>query len=533
MNSSRCRCLWPKIVGLGLACVFADLPALQAAFPFAEATIDELQRRMAAGELTARMLTHAYLERIAAVDRSGPRLNAVIEVNPDALAIAAELDAERRAGKVRGPMHGIPVLLKDNIATADRMETTAGSLALVGVKPVSDAHIVSRLREAGAVILGKTNLSEWANFRGSNSTSGWSGRGGQTRHPYALDRNPSGSSSGSAVAVAANLCVAAIGTETNGSIVSPSSVCGIVGVKPTVGLVSRAGIIPISASQDTAGPMTRTVRDAAIVLAALAGPDPRDPSPLPRPDGLRTDYVADVRIEALRGVRLGVLRGPFGFRAWMEPVWAKAIAVLREAGAEVVELGDYGGARQIGAASFEVMLYEFKTGVNAYLAEVAPQTKIKNLADVIAFNREHADRELALFGQETLIQAQAKGPLTDPAYQEALATSRRLSRAEGIDAMLAQHRLDGLVALTTGPAGVSDPIFGGAAGGYGGSSGLAAVAGYPSVTVPAAILRGLPVGVSFFGKAWSEGQLLAFTFDFEQRTRARFEPDFRPTIEAR
>lgn len=501
-----------------------------AAFPFAEATIDELQRRMAAGELTAHALTSAYLQRIAEIDQAGPKLNSVIEVNPEALDIAAALDAERRAGKVRGPLHGIPILLKDNIATADRMETTAGSLALVGAKPVRDAHIVTRLRAAGAVILGKTNLSEWANFRGSNSTSGWSGRGGQTKHPYALDRNPSGSSSGSAVAVAANLCVAAIGTETNGSIVSPASACGVVGVKPTVGLVSRAGIIPIAASQDTAGPMTRTVRDAAIVLQAIAGQDPQDTSPLAWPETLRVESVSVLRADALRGARIGVLRGPFGFRPWLAPVLAKAIEVLRAGGAEVVDLGEYAGLRQLGSASFEVMLYEFKAGLNTYLADFVPAAKVRTLTDVIAFNRENADRELTLFGQETLIQADGKGALTEKPYLDAVATCSRLSRQEGIDALMSEHRLDAIVALTTGPAAMADLVFGGGGGGYGGSSTLAAVAGYPSITLPATSLRGLPVGVSFFGRAWTEAELLSLALDFERRTRARLEPQYLPTL---
>lgn len=504
-----------------------------AAFPFAEATIDDLQRRMAAGELTAHVLTSAYLQRIAEIDQAGPMLNSVIEVNPEALDIAATLDAERRAGNVRGPLHGIPILLKDNIATADRMETTAGSLALVGAKPVRDAHIVTRLRAAGAVILGKTNLSEWANFRGSNSTSGWSGRGGQTKHPYALDRNPSGSSSGSAVAVAANLCVAAIGTETNGSIVSPASACGIVGVKPTVGLASRTGIIPIAATLDTAGPMTRTVRDAAIVLRVIAGHDRQDAAPHAWPGDFDAESIGNLKPGALRGARIGVLRGPFGFRAWLMPVLEQTIAVLQAAGAEVVDLGEYAPLRTLSSASFEVMLYEFKAGLNAYLAEFVPGARIRTLSDVIRFNEQNAERELNLFGQETLIQADGKGPLTDKAYLTALETCRRVARVEGIDAMMAEQRLDAIMAMTTGPAAMADAVFGGGGGGYGGSSTLAAVAGYPSVTLPAAALRGLPVGVSFFGRPWTEQRLLALALDFEVRTRARFEPRLLATLEAR
>lgn len=499
-------------------------------FPFAEASIDQLQRRMASGELTARHLTAAYLDRIAALDRNGPKLNAVIELNPDALAIADDLDAERRAGRVRGPLHGIPVLIKDNIATADKMQTTAGSLALIGAKPPRDAEVAARLRTAGAVILGKTNLSEWANFRGTNSTSGWSARGGQTRHPYALDRNPSGSSSGSAVAVSANLCVAAIGTETNGSIVSPSSICGIVGLKPTVGLVSRAGIIPIAASLDTAGPMTRTVRDAALLLQALAGPDERDPATAEIPSNTDFQYGAARGPDALSRARIGILRGPFGFRPWLEPVLAKAVARLQAAGAEVIELGEPAFLRQVGGIGFDLMLYEFKPGLNAYLAGLSGEVRVRSMADVIAFNEAHAEEELALFGQEHMVRAQAMGPLTDAAYQELRDRCIRVARTEGIDALMDEHRLDALVALTAGPAALTDPLYGGASVGTGGSSSLAAVAGYPSVTVPAAQVKGLPVGLSFFGRAWSEGRLLALAADFEARTQARREPTFRPTI---
>lgn len=507
--------------------------SLQAAFPLAEATIDDLQRRMTAGELTARSLASAYLGRIAAIDQAGPKLNAVIELNPDALAIADQLDAERRDGRVRGPLHGIPVLIKDNIATTDRMETTAGSLALVGSRPAREAQVVTRLREAGAVILGKTNLSEWANFRGNGSTSGWSGRGGQTRNPYALDRNPSGSSSGSAVAVSANLCVAAIGTETNGSIVSPASVCGIVGYKPTVGLVGRSGIIPIAASQDTAGPMTRTVRDAALVLQALAGVDLRDAATGEIPAGFDPARLSQLTPGALRGARLGVLRGPFGFRSWLGPVVDTAIEQLRAAGAEVVDLGEYAGLRQLSGPAFEVLLYEFKVGLDAYFADLAPGARVRSLADVIAFNEAHAAAELAIFGQETLVQAEAKGPLTDKAYIDARTACIRISRTQGIDALLARHRLDAIVSLTTGPAALGDPVYGGASTSTGGSSGLAAIAGYPSVTVPAATVRGLPVGLSFTGKAWSDARVLELAADFEAATKARREPALLPSVDAR
>jgi len=517
---------------LAVLVVVLSVP-LQAAFPLAEATIDDLQRRMAAGELTARALAQAYLTRIAEVDQAGPKLNAVIELNPDALVIAEKLDAERKAGKVRGPLHGIPVLLKDNIATADKMETTAGSLALIGHKPGRDAHIVTRLREAGAVILGKTNMSEWANFRGSSSVSGWSGRGGQTRNPFSLDRNPSGSSSGSAAGVSANLCVVALGTETNGSIVSPASVCGVVGLKPTVGLVSRTGIIPIAATFDTAGPMTRTVRDAAIVLQVLAGRDPGDRATEAIPADLAVEFAAALKPGALRGARLGVIRGSSSFRPWLEPVLTAAVARLREAGAEVEEIAEFPGGGSFGNASYQVMLYEFKDGVNAWLAGLGPTAKMKTLADVIAFNTANRDRELTIFGQETLIQAQAKGPLTDKAYLDARATCVRQTRTEGIDALMDKHRLDALVTLTTGPAALGDPVYGGASGGTGGSSGPAAIAGYPSVTLPGADVRGLPLGISFSGRAWSEAKLLALAADYEARTRVRREPTLPATIGAR
>ncbi|MBI4625125.1 MAG: amidase [Verrucomicrobia bacterium] len=512
------------LVGLGLAIARAAGPA----FPFAEATIDDLQARMAAGTLTARELTAAYLRRIAEVDQAGPKLKAVLEVNPDALAIAEKLDAERKAGTVRGPLHGIPILIKDNIATADGMETTAGSLALVGARPLHDAPLVARLRDAGAVILGKANLSEWANFRGSGSISGWSARGGQTLNPYALDRNPSGSSTGSAVAVAANLCVAAIGTETVGSIVSPASQNGVVGVKPTVGLVSRTGIIPIAATFDTAGPMTRTVRDAAIVLGALAGADPRDPATQGRPAELPVDFAAALRPGALKGARIGVLHGPFDFRPSLEGVLAAALEKLRAAGAVTIEAGEFPGLAATSGARIEVMLYEMKDGLNAYLATLGPGAAMKSLADLVRFNETHAEQELPLFGQQHFTRAQAKGPLTETAYLDARAKCLRLMRTEGIDALMDRHRLDALIAITNAPAGLPDPVFGGLST-AGGSAAPAAVAGYPSVTVPAAQMSGLPVGLSFFGRAWSEARLLALAADFEARTPARRVPKFLPS----
>ncbi len=491
--------------------LLASAASLRAAFPFAEATIEDLQRKMAAGELTARALTEAYLQRIAEIDSAGPRLNSIIELNPDALAIADQLDAERRAGKVRGPLHGMPVLIKDNIATADRMETTAGSLALVGLKPPRDAHLVAQLREAGAVLLGKTNLSEWANFRGDRSVSGWSGRGGQTHNPYVLDKSPSGSSSGSAAAVAANLCVAAIGTETNGSIISPSTACGVVGLKPTVGLISRSGVIPIAATFDTAGPITRTVRDAALMAAALAGADSRDEATQALPADLAKRISAPLPAGALKGARIGVV-STAASRRTPDPAFAAALETLRAAGAEVIAVGELPGVAAAGGARTEVMLYEMKAGINAYLAELGPTSRMKTLADVIKFNDQNWAREQPLFGQQHFTRAEAKGPPTDPACGAAREKCWRASRADGIDAQIAQHHLDALV---------------------GGGAGIAAMAGYPSVTVPAGFAEEMPVGFLLYGPAWSEPRLLALAADFEARTRARREPKFLPTIEQR
>jgi amidase len=490
------------------AALFLLAATARAEFPFAEATIDELQRRMAAGELTSRALTAAYLERIEAIDRGEPKLNSVIEINPEALAIAEKLDAERRAGRVRGPLHGIPILLKDNIATADHMQTTAGSLALIGHKPPRDAHLVTRLREAGAVVLGKTNLSEWANFRGERSISGWSGRGGQTRNPYVLDRNPSGSSSGSGAAVSANLCVAAIGTETNGSILSPARACGVVGLKPTVGVVSRSGVIPIAAAFDTAGPMTRTVRDAALVLAALAGADESDGATKAMPPRLAQELLATPPPGALKGARIGLVRGA-GARPETDPVFLAAIETLRAAGAEIVDAGELPDLRAANRARIEVMLFEMKAGINAYLAELGPNARMKTLADVIRFNDEHWASEQPLFGQQHFLKSQTKGPLTDPAYLAALELCQRASRSEGIDALMDRHRLDAIV---------------------GGGGGLAAMAGYPSITVPAGFNGEMPAGFIMYTRAWQEAKLIALAADFEARAKARREPKFLPTI---
>lgn len=494
-------------------------------FRFAGATIEDLQARMSGGTLTSRELTAAYLQRIDQIDRAGPTLRAVIEVNPEAMEIAAARDAERARGVVRGPLHGIPVLIKDNIGTADRMETTAGSLAMIGARPPRDAHIVTRLREAGAVILGKTNLSEWANYRGNRSISGWSGRGGQTLNPHALDRSPSGSSSGSAVAVAADLCVVAVGTETNGSIISPASVCGIVGVKPTVGLVSRSVIIPIAASYDTAGPMARTVRDAAILLDALAGPDETDAITRDAPARQNGAHLAALQPGTLRGKRVGLLRAS-SIRPNLETSLAGAADVLRRLGADVVDAG----TMPVGGRVGDVLSFEFKAGLEAYLAALGPQAPMRSLSDLIRFNLERASEELALFGQQDFIAAQARGTLTDPVYLKARETAQRKARTEGIDAMLTRERCDFLITVATAPAGLirrgtEDPVFG-PEGPGGAGYGLAAVAGYPSVTVPLGHIAGLPYGILFFGPAWSETTLLAAAAEFEAATQAHRAPEF-------
>jgi len=499
-------------------------------FELDELTIAELQAGMTSGQFTAVSLTRKYLERIEKIDRRGPALRAIIELNPDALEIARELDRERRAHRVRSRLHGVPVLIKDNIDTHDRMMCTAGSLALLGSHPAADAFLVRRLRQAGAVILGKTNLSEWANFRGSSSTSGWSGRGGLTRNPYALDHNPSGSSSGSAVAVSSNLCAVAVGTETNGSILSPSSYNGIVGMKPTVGLISRCGIIPIAQSQDTAGPMARTVTDAAILLSCLAGSDPQDPgASIPRPQNGASepvDFTRTLDANGLRGARIGVARKFSRAQpaAW-KTVQEQAVQALKAAGATLIDPLELPESK---GDAYQVMLYEFKAGLNAYFASLGPQAPIRSLNELIDFNERNREAELCWFGQEILIEAEAKGPVSDSRYLETLAACRQSARQDGLDAVMDKHQLDAIVAPTTGPAHVTDFVYGDR--NTGGSTTPAAVAGYPSVTVPAGQGLGLPVGLSFFGRLWGEPTLLKLAYAFEQATHHRSRPTFKQSI---
>ncbi len=506
-------------------------------FELDELTITELQEGMKSGKFTARSLVKKYLDRIDDIDKDGPRVNSVIELNPDAVAIAELLDRERKEKGPRGPLHGIPILIKDNIDTADRMMTTAGSLALVGSRPAQDAYVARRLREMGAVILGKTNLSEWANIRSSRSSSGWSARGGQTKNPYALDRNPCGSSSGSGAAAAANLCAAAVGTETDGSVVCPSSANSLVGIKPTLGFIGRSGIIPIAHSQDTAGPMCRTVTDAAILLAALRGTDTRD-NTFPRLGKLGAerhtiyrdvldDYTPYLDKGGLKGARLGIARKHFGFSDRVDKLMNDHIGELKKLGAVIVDPADIPTTGKFDDSELEVLLYELKADLNAYLKGLGPSAPVHSLKEVIEFNEKNRDREMPYFGQDLFIKAEAKGPLTDKKYLQALAKNHLLSRSQGIDFIMRKHRLDALVAPTGGPAWPTDWINGDHfTGGY---SSASAVAGYPHITVPAGYVFGLPVGISFFGAPWSEPKLIKYAYAFEQATKARRPPKFLPT----
>ncbi|HXT16074.1 MAG TPA: amidase [Gemmatimonadaceae bacterium] len=501
------------------------------AFALEEATIDDLQARMRDGRDTSQSLVQQYLGRIDALDQRGPALNAVIELNPDAGSIAAQLDGERKAGRVRGPMHGIPVLIKDNIDTGDRMHTTAGSLALADSIAARDSWVAERLRAAGAVIVGKTNLSEWANFRSTHSTSGWSGRGGQTHNPYALDRTPSGSSSGSGTAASASYCAAAIGTETDGSVTSPSAAAGLVGIKPTVGLIGRSGIVPISHSQDTAGPMARTVRDAAILLGALTGVDSRDAATRPSAGRSRTDYTSALDRDGLRGARIGVARKHFtGYHAETDKVFEAALDLMKRQGATIVDPADITTAGKADDSEFDVLLYEFKADLNAYLGRLRPNVTVRSLAEVMAFNTRNASRELEFFGQEIMEMAEKKGPLTEKKYRDELAANHRLMGTQGIDATVKEYTLDAIVAPTQGPADLID-LVNGDAGGRGSFTSPAAVAGYPHITVPMGFVHGLPVGLSFVGPAWTEATLLKLAFAFEQTAPARRRPTFAPTVD--
>lgn len=522
-----------QFVQMGMAAGVAAGVVKQAAAAVPDSILDAGVRvqsaRMQAGTLSAVSLARQYLARIARLDKAGPHINAVIEVNPDALAIAAERDRERKAGHVRGRLHGIPILLKDNIATADKMATSAGSLALAGGHARQDAHIVKQLRAAGAVILGKTNLSEWANMRSTHSISGWSGRGGQTRNPHALDRNTSGSSSGSGAAMAAAFATLAVGTETDGSIVSPASICGIVGFKPTLGLLSRSGIIPIAASQDTAGPMTRSVEDAALMLAAMTGVDPHDAATAGSA-GKLGDLNKVLQRDALRGKRLGVARNFFGANDALDAIAEQALAVLRAQGAILVDV-TLPNTDKYGETETEVLLYEFKPGLEDYLKTYAPDAPIRDMDELIFFNSKHAAREMPYFGQEHLIASAKKADLTTPAYVKAQADNRRYAREQGIDQVLQEFTLDALVAPTGGPAWLTDYINGDH---YGASfSSPAAVAGYPHVTVPAGFIRGLPVGISFVGTAWRDAEMLGLAYAYEQASQARRVPTFVASVNPR
>ena len=507
----------------------AQAPGEIPPFEFDEVTVDDLQRMMEADEHTARSITQAYIGRIEAMDRQGPELRSMIEINPDALEIADELDAERRASGPRGPLHGIPVALKDNLDTHDRMSTTAGSLALEGSIPPRDSFVAERLRAAGAILLGKANMSEWAYFRGERATSGWSARGGQCVNPYALNRNPCGSSSGSGVAASANLCALTVGTETGGSIMCPSSSNGIVGIKPTVGLWSRSGIIPISHSQDTAGPMTRTVRDAAILLGGAVGVDPRDEATARSDGNFHSDYTQFLDPAGLDGARIGVARSFTGFDPRVMALFEDAVLAMRDAGAVIVDPANLPAANWRDELPLIVLEYEFKADLNAYLATLGPDAPVRTLAEIIEFNEQNAELEMPHFGQQRMLASQARGPLTDEVYLNAVRTIQRGNREEGIDALMNEHRLDAIVAPTRDLPWTTDHIKGDRLDG-GSSAGPAAIAGYPDISVPMGFVSGLPAGVSFFGRAWSEPVLIRIAYAFEQATQHRQAPTFAPTL---
>jgi amidase len=493
-------------------------------FELDEITISELRDGMKSGRFSAQLLVEKYTDRIHEIDKQGPAINSVIELNPDAPSIAEELDRERKEKGPRGPLHGIPVLIKDNIDTTDRMMTTAGSLALLGSRPPKDSFVALRLRAAGAVILGKTNLSEWANIRSSHSTSGWSGRGGLTKNPYGLDRNPCGSSSGTGAGISANLAAGGIGTETDGSIVCPSSSNGLAGIKPTVGLISRAGIIPISHSQDSAGPMCRTLRDAAIMLGALTGVDPEDSATAASAGKSHTDYAQFCDPDGLKGARIGVARKYFGFNDAVDALMEQSLDVMKKQGATVIDPADIATLGKFDESELLVFMYELKADLDAYLTRLGPNAPVKSLEEIIEFNDRNRQKEMPYFGQDLFLKSESKGPLTDKAYVDALAKNHQLARTEGIDATMDKYHLDAIVAPTAGPAWLTDLINGDHD--AGGSSSPAAVAGYPNVSVTAGYLWGLPVGISFFGRAWSEPTLIKLAYSFEQATKARQAPRF-------
>ena len=524
-------------LAMGTAGCPSNAPGVQGASvggsvtPFAldEVTVAQLQEAMEAGTRTARSITELYLGRIESMDHQGPELRSIIETNPEALEIADALDAERRESGPRGPLHGIPVAIKDNIDTHDQMTTTAGSLALEGSTPAQDSFVAQRLREAGAIILAKANMSEWAYFRGDRASSGWSARGGQCRNPYALDRNPCGSSSGSGVAAAANLAALTIGTETGGSIMCPSSINGVVGIKPTVGLWSRSGIIPISHSQDTAGPMTRTVADAATLLGPLTGVDPRDEATTRSEGNSHTDYTQFLDADGLRGARVGIARSISNFDPRVMSLLDDAVDAMRAQGAEVVDPVELAQAAWNDTAPLLVLEYEFKADLNAYLEGLGPGAPVKSLAEIIDFNIRNADREMPYFGQQRMIASEARGPLTDQAYLDAVTSIQRGAREEGIDALMEQHSLDAIVAPTEDPAWPTDHIMGDRPEG-GSSAATAAIAGYPDISVPMGFVSGLPAGISFFGRAWSEPTLIRIAYAYEQATQHRRPPTFAETL---